>query len=76
VKPFFILYKTTQREPDGRVTVTPASKVIGPVDIAQEPEVTEYEVVTFFVFSYIGAPVINAVDVLTTGMVPATADNV
>jgi hypothetical protein len=37
----FFLYRTTQREPDGRVTDTPAFSVIGPTDIAHEPEVIE-----------------------------------
>jgi hypothetical protein len=46
-----ILYKITHLEPDGSVTETPAFNVIAPTDIAQEPEVTEYEVVTVFVFS-------------------------
>jgi hypothetical protein len=41
----------TQREPDGRVTVTPEPKVIGPADIALEPDVIEYEVLTVCVFS-------------------------
>jgi hypothetical protein len=50
--------------------------VIAPTDIAQEPEVTEYEVVTVLVFSYIGAPVISAVDEVTTGIVPDKADSV
>jgi len=71
-----LFYKTTQRLPLGKVTVTPALRVIGPVDMAHDPDVTEYDVVTVLVFSYIGAPVINAVDVLTTGILPATADNV
>jgi hypothetical protein len=41
----------TQREPDGRVTVTPELKVIGPADIALEPDVIEYDVETVWVFS-------------------------
>ena len=34
-----ILYKTTQREPDGMVTTTPADNVIGPTDDAHDPDV-------------------------------------
>ena len=46
-----ILYKTTQREPDGMVTVTPADNVIGPTDMAHDPDVMVYEAVTVLVFS-------------------------
>jgi hypothetical protein len=41
----------TQREPDGRVTVTPELKVIGPAEDALEPAVIVYDVETVWVFS-------------------------
>lgn len=36
----YFLYKTTQREPEGKVTVIPAFTVIGPVLMALKPLVT------------------------------------
>jgi len=47
----FFPYKITQREPAGSVTVWPDEIVIGPTDIALEPEVMEYVVLTVCVFS-------------------------
>jgi hypothetical protein len=37
---FFLFdQRTTQREPDGMVTTTPADNVIGPTDDAHDPDV-------------------------------------